>query len=187
MDLFEQATKVAKEVGSSVVDSAKNIGNTIYSSTKEQSEIANLKIQKSSLSKKLQDSYAEIGKRYVKFTKTAEAGELFDASDLLQAMQADLDKMSEIDAAIEEKNLTAKKDEEEKLQRKAEDEYLAAKEKLDKALAMDIITKDEYDEKMIPIQKKFDNHVQLRKYDMQLQMGIITAEEYDQKVADLLR
>lgn len=187
MDLFEHASKVAKEVGGSVVDSAKIIGNTIYNSTKEQGELVSLKSQKTALNKKLQESYAEIGKRYVEYVKSAETGELFDASDLLQTIQPDLDKIAEIDAAIEEKALSAKKAEEEKLQKKAEEEYSTAKEKLDRALAMEIISEEEYAEKLKPIQRKYDNHVQLRKIDMQLQMGIITKEEYDQKVEELLR
>ena len=186
MDLLEQAAKVMKIVGESVVDSVKTVGDTIYTSTKEQREIANLKIQKSSVQKKLQDSYAVIGKRYVDFFAEKGAEEYFDASDLIQSMKADLDKLDEIEASIEKINISVRREEEEKVQKMAKDEYLSAKEKLDKALQMDIITQEEYDKKMVPIQNKYDNYAQLRKIDMQLEMNIITKEEYEQKVKEIL-
>ncbi len=186
MDLLEQAAKVMKIVGESVVDSVKTVGDTIYTSTKDQREIVNLKIQKSSIEKKLQDSYAVIGKRYVDFLGEKGAEDTFDASDFVQGMKDDLDKLAEIEASIEKINLSARKEEEEKIQKKAKEEYQSAKEKLDKAFQMDIITQEEYDKKMIPIQKKYDNYAQLRKIDMQLEMNIITKEEYEQKVKEVL-
>lgn len=186
MDLLEQAAKVVKMVGESVVDSVKTVGDTIYTSTKDHREIVNLKIQKSSVQKKLQDSYAVIGKMYVDFLDEKGAEESFDASDFVQSMKDDLDKLAEIEASIEQINLSARKEEEEKIQQRAKEEYQSAKEKLDKALQMDIITQEEYDKKMIPIQNKYDNYVQLRKIDMQLEMNIITKEEYEQKVKEVL-
>ena len=186
MDLLEQAVKVVKTVGESVVDSAKTVGNTIYNSTKEQRDLANLNMQKSSVQKKLNDSYATIGKRYVEFFNKADDGGFFDASDLVRNMKCDLDKLSEIEESIEKINMNARKEEEEKVQKKAKEEYQSAKDKLEKALERDIITKEEYDEKMVPIQKKYDNYAQLRKIDMQLEMNIITKEEYAQKVKEVL-
>ena len=47
MDVFEKATKAVKEVGGNVIDSAKSIGNSIYSTSKEQRELAGMKVQKS--------------------------------------------------------------------------------------------------------------------------------------------
>ena len=52
---------------------------------------------------------------------------------------------------------------------------------------MDIISPEEYDEKMTVVQKKFDNYVQLGKIDMQLQMGIISEDEYTTKIDNILR
>lgn len=40
MDMFGKATKVAKEVGESV----KNLGDSLYNSTKEQSDMASLNV-----------------------------------------------------------------------------------------------------------------------------------------------
>ena len=60
------------------------------------------------------------------------------------------------------------------------------KSKLDKALEMDILSKDEYDEKLSVVQKKYDNYEQLRKIDMQLEMGIITKDEHTAKVNNII-
>lgn len=46
MDLFDKATKVAKDVGNSVKTTAVNVGNSIGNITKEQSELAGLKLKK---------------------------------------------------------------------------------------------------------------------------------------------
>ncbi len=186
MDMFEKATKAVKEVGENVIDSAKNIGNSIYSVSKEQSELASMKLQKSSIEKKLDDAYSKIGKKYVEYIKELEGEAPLDISEILDEMRPDLDKIDEINNALAEKELAAKKEEEEKILKKASDEYNDQKEKLDKALALEIISDEEYAEKLAKVQKKYDNFEQLRKYDMQLQMEIITEEEYKEKVDTLL-
>ncbi len=187
MDMFEKATKAVKEVGGTMFDSAKNLGTSIYSLSKEQSELAGLKVQKSVIEKKLQESYAEIGKRYVEYITTSDAEEAFDVSDVIAAMQPELDKLEEIAGAVAQREINSKREEEEKQQKKARDTYDAEKAKLDKALEMDIISPEEYDEKMTVVQKKFDNYVQLGKIDMQLQMGIISEDEYTTKIDNILR
>ncbi len=63
MDLFNKATKVAREVGNTVVSA----GSVLGSATREQTELANLKIQKSALDRKMESQYAEIGKRYIAY------------------------------------------------------------------------------------------------------------------------
>jgi len=187
MDMFEKATKAVKNAGESVIDSAKSIGNTIYSTTKEQRELAGLKVQKSVIERKLQEFYAEIGKRYVEYTANASGEAAFDVSDILDRMQSNLEKIAEIDNMVAEKELNIKKEEEARTQKKAQDEYDSEKAKLDKALEMDIISQGEYSEKMRVVQRRFDNHEQIRKIELQLQMGIITREEYRDKINNLLK
>ncbi len=186
MDMFEKATKAVKEVGGNVIDSAKNWGTTIYSTSKEQSELAGMKVQKSLVEKRLQESYAAIGKRYVEYMNEADAQSAFDVSDILEAMQPDLDKLAEIIEALEEKEMLARNEEEARRQKKAQDAFEAEKAKLDKALSLDIISPDEYHEKLAIAQKKWDHYEQLRKIDLQLQMGIISLEEHAEKTQQIL-
>ena len=186
MDMFDKATKVVKEVGENVIDSAKNIGTSIYSTSKEQSEIAGLKIQKSVVERRLDESYAAIGKRYLEYMNKADASEAFDISDILDTMKPDLEKLEEMNTSLKEKEIEAQKDEEERRQKKALEEYEAQKAKLDKAMELDILTQEEYDEKLAVIKKKYDNYEQLRKIDMQLQMGIISKEEHKEKIKNII-
>lgn len=186
MDMFEKATKTVKEVGGNVIESAKNIGTSIYATSKEQGELAGMKVQKSAIEKKLNDFYATIGKRYLDYMKTSTAEEPFDVSDVITQMQPDLDKMEEIISILEEKEIEAKKMEEDRRRKKAQNDFDLEKAKLDKALSMDIISSDEYNEKMSVVQKKLDNYEQLRKIDLQLEMGIISRDEYTEKINKVL-
>lgn len=77
MDFFDKTSKVVKEIG--------NV-------TKEQTELANLKIQKAAIEKKLESQYAEIGKRYVAYVADSFRTEQFDVSDVLEAINPDLEK-----------------------------------------------------------------------------------------------
>lgn len=186
MDIFERTTKTVKEVGENVIDSAKSIGTSIYSGSKERSELAGMKVQKSLIEKRLEESYSKIGKRYVEYMNLSDVNESFDVSDILDEMKPDLEKLEEIVNILMEKEMEAKKEEEEKLQKKALDEFELQKSKLDKALEMEIITSEEYDERIALNQKKYDNHDRIRKIDMQLQMGIISKEEHAAKINDIL-
>ena len=184
--MFGRAAKAVKEVGENVIDSAKSIGTSIYSTSKEQSELAGMKVQKSAIERRLEESYALIGKRYVEYMNQTDGSEVFDVTDILETMKSDLDKLDEIVTTLQEKEEEAKRQEAEKRQKKALDEYEMQKSKLDKALEMDILSKDEYDEKLSVVQKKYDNYEQLRKIDMQLEMGIITKDEYTAKVNNII-
>lgn len=187
MDMFEKAVKVTKEVGDSVISSVKNIGGTLYNTTKEQSELASLNVQKSVIEKKLMESYAEIGKRYVEYVGNCDGTQAFDVADVLESIRPELDRLTDVKIQINEKELAIRAANEERAQRKAQSEYDTEKQKLDKAMAMDIITQDEYDAKLCAAQKKLDNYDLLRKIDMQLQMGIISAEEHAEKIHNILK
>lgn len=182
MDMFEKA----KEVSGEVINSAKNLGNSLYSSSKEQSEIANLNVQKSIVKKRLKDSYAKIGEKYVEYVQSGDVNDVFNVEDILEEMKPDLDKLAELDLQISEKQIKIKEDEEQKNQKKALASYELEKQKLDKALDMDIISQDEYDEKLAIAKLKMDNYEILRKVKLQLEMGIISKEEYDEKVKIIL-
>lgn len=186
MDFFNKASKVAKSVGDNVVSSAKNVGSTIYTSTKEQSELAGLRIQATVVEKQLDAYYAEIGKKYVEYVKQCDMEVAFNVDDIMEQLQPDLDKLTDIKVQIAEKEEQIKQNNLERERKKVQDEFDAVKRKLDKALEMDIITEFEYEEKLATAQKKVDNFEQLHKIELQYEMDIITKEEYDAKVKALL-
>ncbi len=182
MDMFEKA----KEVSGEVINSAKSFGNSLYSSSKEQSEIANLNVQKSIIKKRLKDSYAKIGEKYVDYIQAGDVNDVFNVEDILEDIKPDLEKLADLDIQINDKQIKIKADEEQKNQKKALAAYEYEKQKLDKALEMDIISEAEYDEKLSIAKLKMDNYELLRKVKLQLEMGIINKDEYDEKIKNIL-
>ena len=172
MDFFDKTTKVVREIG--------NV-------TKEQTELANLKIQKAAVEKKLESQYAEIGKRYVAYIADSFRTTPFDVSDILDAINPDLEKVSEITEQISQKDQQVRQHSIEKDRKKALDQFESEKRKLDKARDLDVITYEEYEEKLAKAQKKFDNFEMLKKIQMQYEMDIITKEEYEDKVRNVLQ
>ncbi|MCI8900922.1 MAG: hypothetical protein HFH75_01595 [Lachnospiraceae bacterium] len=172
MDFFDRTTKVVREIG--------NV-------TKEQTELANLKIQKAAVEKKLESQYAEIGKRYVAYIADSFRTTPFDVSDILDAINPDLEKVSEITEQISQKDQQVRQHSIEKDRKKALDQFESERRKLDKARDLDVITYEEYEEKLAKAQKKFDNFEMLKKIQMQYEMDIITREEYEEKVRNVLQ
>ncbi len=108
MDFFDRTTKVVREIG--------NV-------TKEQTELANLKIQKAAVEKKLESQYAEIGKRYVAYIADSFRTTPFDVSDILEAINPDLEKVSEITEQISQKDQQVRQHSIEKDRKKLEALY----------------------------------------------------------------
>lgn len=175
MDFFDKATNIAK-----------NVGSTIYNTTKEQSELAGLNVQLSAVEKKLTEDYAEIGRRYVAYIENCDTDDVFDVNDIVERMKPSLDKKADILAQITVKEQEIRTRCDERNRKKSQAEFDAYKKKLDKALELDVISDEEYEKKIAVAQKKLDNYSLLRKVEMQYEMGIITKDEYTEKVKDLL-
>lgn len=184
--MFERATKAVREVGENVLDSAKNIKNSISTTSKEQGELISMRVQKSTLERKLEEAYTRIGRKYVESIH-AEEGESFDVSDILEEIKPIEEKLDEIVHALKEKEIAVKKEAEERRKKKAFEDFEAYKAKLDQALEMDILDQEEYDAKLAQLQKKYDNYDQLRKINLQMEMGIISEEEYNEKINQVLQ
>lgn len=88
MDLFDKTTRAVKEIGNA---------------TREQTELANLKIQKAAIEKRLEGQYAEIGRRYVAYIADTFRTEPFDVTDILDVINPDLEKIAEIVDQVEQK------------------------------------------------------------------------------------
>lgn len=172
MDFFDKTTKVVKEIGSV---------------TREQTELANLKIQKAAVEKKLESQYAEIGKRYVAYIADSFRTTPFDVSDILDTINPELEKIAEIAEQIAQKDQQVRQHSIEKDRKKALDQFENEKRKLDRARDLDVISAEEYTEKLEKAQKKYDNFEILKKIQMQYEMDIITKSEYEEKVRNILQ
>ena len=89
-------------------------------------------------------------------------------------------QIADMDHQIRQNNLDRER-------KKAQDIFDSEQKKLDKALDMEIITNEEYNEKLAAAQKKLDHFELLKKIDMQLEMGIINKAEHEEKVRNILQ
>lgn len=64
--------------------------------------------------------------------------------------------------------------------------YLKEKEKLDNALAMNVITTDEYNKKILPHQNKITYFDEIKNIEQQYSMSIISFEEKNDKIEEIL-
>ena len=163
------------------------MGSSVSVAAQEQSELVALKSQINVIEQELNSSYVQIGRKYVDYV--IESGEMpgIDVTDILKLIDPKITKKQELEQRIIEleKEIKAKNVLREKQQ--AEEEFLAEKSKLDKALGMDVISKDEYDMKIAIARKKVDNFEEIRRIEQQADMGLITKEEKAMKIEALLK
>ena len=186
MGLFDKVAKTANSIGGSVAKTAANVGSSASVIAQEQSELIAFKSQINVIEQELNSSYIQIGRKYVDYV--IESGDMpgIDVSDILKLIDPKITKKQELEKQIIEleKEIKSKNVLREKQQ--AEEEFLAEKAKLDKALAMDVITQDDYDIKLAIARKKVDNFELIKKIEQQVEMGLITKEEKEQKIEQLL-
>lgn len=186
MDIFDKAARAARRVGNNVASAASSVGYTLGAVTQEQSELAGLKLQRVAIDKKLEGLYAEIGRKYIAYTEKCETDIAFDVSEVMEDMKPELEKLNSINQKISELEEQIKENNLERERKKAQDQFDAEKKKLDTALSMDIITLEEYDEKITKAQKRLDNFDLIRKIDLQYEMNIISKSEHDEKIRQIL-
>jgi hypothetical protein len=127
-----------------------------------------------------------IGKKYVEYV--IESGEMpgIDVYDILHLMDPKLERKQELQQKIIELEKRIKNEKILREKQAAENDYYEQKEKLEKALAMEIIDKAEYEKRVDSLKKKLDNFELIRKLEQQVQMGLITEEEKNAKLYDIL-
>lgn len=185
MGLFDKISKTATNIGNNAKTSAIKVGSNASVAVQEQSELVALKSQVTVINQELDSSYVQIGRKFVNYV--LETGEMpgIDVSDILKLIDPKMTKKQELEQQIiklekeiKEKNVLREK-------QLAEEQFIAEKEKLDKALAMDIISQDDYDVKLAIARKKVDNFEAIRKVEQQAEMGLITKEEKEQHIKAL--
>ena len=185
MSLFDKVTKTASNIGNSVKNSAVKVGSNVSVTAQEQTELVSLKAQINVINQELDSSYVQIGRKFVDYV--LETGDMpgIDVSDTLKLIDPKMERKQELEKEIirlekeiKEKNVLREK-------QRAEEEFLAEKEKLDKALAMDIITQEDYNVKLAVAKKKVDNYIEIRKIEQQAEMGLITNEEKEKRIREL--
>ena len=111
---------------------------------------------------------------------------VFDVSDFLTIIKQDQAKKKEQENQLAEVEKRAKQNTLLREKTKAEESFEQEKGVLDKALAMEIISKEEYEQKLNIARKKVENFEEIKKIEQQFEMGIITKEEKDEKINAIL-
>ena len=111
---------------------------------------------------------------------------VFDVSDFLTIIKQDQAKKKELENQLAEVEKRAKQNTLLREKTKAEESFEQEKGVLDKALAMEIICKEEYEQKLNIARKKVENFEEIKKIEQQFEMGIITKEEKDEKINAIL-
>ena len=111
---------------------------------------------------------------------------VFDVSDFLTIIKQDQAKKKELENQLAEVEKRAKQNTLLREKTKAEESFEQEKGVLDKALAMEIISKEEYEQKLNIAKKKVENFEENKKIEQQFEMGIITKEEKDEKINAIL-
>ena len=111
---------------------------------------------------------------------------VFDVSDFLTIIKQDQAKKKELENQLAEVEKRAKQNTLLREKTKAEESFEQEKGVLDKALAMEIISKEEYEQKLNIARKKVENFEEIKKIEQQFEMGIITKEEKDEKLNAIL-
>lgn len=178
MGLFDKVTKTALSIGKTTLDSATKVKASIGVANQDQDEIASLKAQVNVIDQELDASYVQIGRRFVDYVM--ETGEMpgVDVSDILKLMDPKMTRKQELQQQIIELEKKMKDDAILRERQLAEEEFLQEKAKLDKALAMDVLSQSEYDAKLAIARKRFDNFEELRRVEKQFDMKLITYDEY---------
>ncbi len=185
MALFDKITKTASNLGSSVMNTATKVGAGAAVAAQEQAELVSLKSQINVIEQELTAAYAQIGRKYVNHVLATGEMPGIDVSDVLKLIDPKLSKKQELEAEIIKLEKEIKEKTVLREKQHAEELYLAEKDKLDKALAMDILSQEDYDVKLAVARKKVDNFEAIRKVEQQAEMGLITKEEKEAKIREL--
>lgn len=182
MSFFDNLVSNGKALGNQISSAMGNAANQTGVDAKNSAERTSLEMEIATLNNELDKSYLLIGHKYVEYLILMEKEPEIDIADVLKLMAPKLKKKKELEdklAALEkedkEQHIIAQKLEFER-------EYQEQKTKLDKALTMDIITEEEYKNKLMVYKNKVDHFDEMRKIKAQYEMGIIDASEMHMKL-----
>lgn len=181
MGIFDKALNAAKSVGNAAIKAGSNAGTTMQ----DNSEIAGLKMEINSIKQELDASYAIIGKRYVQYV--IDTGDMpgIDVADVLKEIDPKVTRKQELEKQLVEAQKRLKDANLLKFKQQAEAEYSKEKEKLDQALAMDVLSQDEYNYRLAKAEKRRRNFEEVRRVQSQFDMGLITKEQMNAKIDEL--
>ena len=185
MAFFDKVSKAATNIGKSAATSAATIGSNVGVAAQDQSELTGLKMQLNVVNQELDASYVIIGRKFVEYVISSGEMPGIDVSDILKLMDPKLVQKNDLEGQIIALEKKIKNNAVLREKEAAEAEFIQEKTKLDRALAMEVLSQEEYDLKLASARKKVENFEAIRKVEQQYEMKLITKEERDAKLAQL--
>ncbi|MGL4761158.1 MAG: hypothetical protein ACRCWG_06815 [Sarcina sp.] len=178
--------KNLKVVTDSISKTAGTISTNIATVTNEQTKISKLEKEIKAINLDVDAACTQIGKRYLE--NTIATGEMagIDVTDILAMLDPKLSRKEELEKEVIEAKKRLKDHMILQEKAKAQEQLEKEKEKLDQALAMDVISQSEYNEKLNFHKNKVEKFDEIKKIQQQCEMGIITVKERDDKIEQLL-
>ncbi|WP_368645519.1 hypothetical protein AB4027_00165 [Alkalibacterium putridalgicola] len=175
-----------KVMTNSVTKSATNLMNSVSTEVKEQENKARINRERGVIDTEIDAAYTQIGRKYVEYYIQNQESTGLDVFDLLKMLKPKLARKEELDAEFIEIEKRLKDVALLQEKNKLESEFTVEKEKFDRALAMDVITQEEYDQKIKQYRKRIELFDEIKNIEQQFDFGIITAEEKEIKINSLL-
>lgn len=156
-----------------------------YVKQEKEMRLTNLKKELQTIDNDLDAAYMQIGRRFMERARKTNDLCGLEIKDILHMMSPKMEKKKELEKQI----LAIKKGILEmdflREKEKAELEYQEEKTKLDNALEMDILTRQEYEERLNVARKKAYNFDEIRRIKQQYDMGLISLDEKNEKIKQL--
>ncbi|MGL4997988.1 MAG: hypothetical protein ACRC5T_03220 [Cetobacterium sp.] len=189
MALFDKLKTVGMTLGKTAGSLADSFSNNMAEASSlavEKMSISKLESEKKGLDNEINLAYMQIGKKFVEVAIATNEMQDIGAGDMLKFLDPKLSRKKEIEKEIIK--IEKKIKDQQVIQEKSKiiQEYEIEKEKLEKALNMEIITRNEYEEKLESISKKIDNFDEIRKIEKQYEIGIISLKEKEIKIKNLM-
>lgn len=185
MSFLNKMKAQVNNLGDGVSATTSKLAGNVLTSSKENSKLIAIKGEISSIDGDLEFAYKEIGKKYIEHVAKTGQSIQFGVQDTLIQIAPKLDKKTQLEnEAIEiEKALKDQLI----MQEKAafQNEFDEEQAKLDKALKMDVISKEEHTEKLLKAKKRVDNFIEIRKVEKQYDMELISKDEKEARIARL--
>lgn len=175
-----------KTMTESFAKAATDMANSVSTTSREQSNINNIEKEIGVLNTEIDSAYMQIGRRFVEHVLQTKEMPGINVSDILSMLEPKMARKAELEAQrIEiEKRLKDMALIQEK--NRLEEEFLREKEKLDRGLAMAIISREEYDYKIAQYRRRIDNFDEIKKIEQQYEFGIINFQEKEYKINSIL-
>lgn len=153
----------------------------------DHASLSKIETEIKSINNEIESAYTQIGRKVMEYIdKFGEPLPNLDINDILSILSPKLDRKEALERESIEIQKRLKDQEVLRAKNKLIAEFEVEKEKLDKALAMDVITLKEYEDKVNKFRSRIDNFDDIRKIEAQYNMGIISLDEKNDKISKLL-